>query len=480
MKAPKGFKFLGEPLRKYQWEAFVEGIERKWYGLFFKPGLGKTATAIQIARYKIQFDKVNRVLVVCPSNVMYNWLSEIEHWSEYKGLVLHGTHDERIELIKSIKKLDKDYKFFIINYEALHPFQEYLLQNSFQMVIFDESSRYIRNLSAKRTVMSIVLADRAKHKLILTGTPIANSPLDLWTQVRVLDGGDMLGWSFYHFRRKYFYPIKIGKRWNKWIIRDQYKDYFKDVVQKIGMVVDKTELDLPKQLKHEILIEPDEGFYRDYKKLRSEIEVELETSQGASTVEITHVLSLIIKLRQFTAGFIKDDNDEFVRLKDTPKLDMAVEKIDEIVNSGSSVVVWCVYRKSIEMIGDELDKKGIKYITLTGKDQGQKKYQKWRKFQKSKNIKVFIGQIQMGLGIELFKEKDIADAYQYTIFYELDWIPDSLEQSMDRIHRLGQTATCIYYFLIVKDTIDEKIYNTVISKKSVADEIVRRGWKWVL
>ena len=104
------------------------------------------------------------------------------------------------------------------------------------------------------------------------------------------------------------------------------------------------------------------------------------------------------------------------------------------------------------------------------------KFAKWKTFQQSKDVNVFIGQIASGgIGIELFKLDSLETKSQHMIFYENTWSLDVREQAMGRIHRIGQKSTCIYHDITIKDTIDVKMLDVLKTNKSVADAIIEKG-----
>ena len=199
---PKGFKFVGMPPFRHQVVTLLFGIYYKDLAIFSTMGTGKTRCAIDIARYWMQEGEVGKILVVSPSSVLGNWKDEVELFSEYAATVLHHPNRQaRIALFK------KSTEFYVINYEALFRFQKQIRKLNPEMIIFDESAR-IANPSAKQTKAAMEIAGETKYRLILNGTPIANRPLDLWSQFYCLDFGETLGKKYINFRRRFFTAIK--------------------------------------------------------------------------------------------------------------------------------------------------------------------------------------------------------------------------------------------------------------------------------
>lgn len=472
IKLPKGFKLVGYPFKDYQYKAFLFCIERHNSGLLLFLGSGKTRIAIDVARYRFQFQKAKKALIVCPVSVLYHWQEEIENYSEYDSVVLYGTKEERLE------KLKEDKKFYIINYEALRIFLPELIQLKPDIVIADESARYIKNAKTKRTIALTKIADRAKFKQIITATPIPNFPMEVWPQFRMLDGGETFSTNFFRFRNCFFRQERYSG-WSKWILKKEKAGLFGRMIYSACIRVKREEAKKDKILSEYKKLEiPLKGELKNtYNKVKEQTISDIETAQSMETLTVENILTRLLRLQQITSGFIKNKEGKEKKLKHTPKLDALLDNVESILEAEESVIIWCRFIFSITMIADELSKRNISYTTMYGKDTGKKKYNKWRSFQKSKTINVFIGQIESGgVGIQLFKtskQKDVK--YQHMIFYENVWSLDTREQATGRIERTGQTAICRFMDLIVKDSIDERITKAIKQKKEVADLILEKG-----
>ena len=411
---------------------------------------------------------MKHILVVCPTTVILNWKIQIKRFSGYDALDLHAAREERLRRLGLI-----DYNFYIINYEALPLFIMELFKLKFDMIIFDESARYIRNIRAKRTKSAILLSDKAKYKLILTGTPIANRPLDIWSQFRVLDGGETFGSNFYSYRSKYFYKINIG-RWPKWIVKKQSIPLLQSSIYENCIRFTRDVLDNAPERVYDTLIVPINNIEKDYNDVKVKVMSEIETMKGTVNLQINNILTKLLRLQQVTSGFIKNESGVEVMLTHTPKLDALIEEVESIVDSDESVVVWCRFLFSIKMIANKLKEKKIKSITMQGSDKD--KYAKWKGFQKSRDIDVFIGQVSAGsVGIELFKLEEENAEFQHMIFYEYTWTLDDIEQAKGRIDRIGQKSKCRYLTLYVEKTIDETMLEVIRDRKKIVDLIIERG-----
>jgi SNF2 family DNA or RNA helicase len=460
----------------------VYGISRPYAGILLDVGLGKTYVSINIARYWIQQGEAKKVLVVCPTSILTNWQNQIKQFSEYDSNILHNTNrKDRIHLIENSKSV-----FDLINYEGLQPYIKHLAKKQYDLIIFDESARYIKSPTAQRTKTSYTLARQAKFIYLLTGTIIENRPKDIWSQFWVMDDGKTFSSSYYAFLNYYFkkkkgykYVIdpktkkRVQRSWTTWeiekgkfpIMRDRL---FQNCIQKRKREV---LTDLPEIIRREIPI-PLEGKLREiYTKVQDQVLKEINTIIiENSNLKINNILTKLIRLQQITAGFIKNDKGEEVELSETPKLDALIEELESLVDAGDSAIVFCRFKKSISMIEDRLNKNKIKCITMTGEDKD--KYSKWKGFQTS-DVPVFVGQIKAGgIGIELFKIDGDSTKNQHMIYYEKDWVKGVEEQADGRIDRIGQKSTVIYTDIYIEKTIDTKILEVVKYNKKVSDVIL--------
>jgi len=493
MKLPKGFPIIGTELYPYQITSAVFGMKRDNIGLLLDLGLGKTLVSITIARYRLQKSNARKVLVVSPTSILQKWKKEIERFSEYPALVIRTSNrDERL-----YRALNEDFPFHIINHDSLFPLlrdvgalredltkrgKRGVFENEidnikllkYDVIIFDESSKFLKNFKTNRTLAAILLARFAKYKMILTGTLIGNKPFDIWPQFKILDGGKAFMNNPYSFRARFFKKQTVG-RFTKYVLDPTFISYFNKKIYEICIKFNKEEVleFLPDKIYDEVPIELEGDFKEAYISLQKETYAEIETELGATTVNIINILSKLTKLRQATSGFVKNTDGKEAALLHRPKFDWLLEEIDSIIEYEESVIIWCIYRFTIAMIQSELDKRHIQYITLTGDDKD--KDAKWSKFQQT-SIPVFIGQIQTGdVGIDLFKINDVdITKKQNMILYDRVWTVDSAYQTRGRIDRIGQKQVCRFVEPYIENTIDVKMMNAVKENKSVADMIMKQ------
>lgn len=474
MKLPNGLKLLSEPRGQYQTDTISYGVITKNPALLLCLGSGKTFCALNICRYRIKFNRVKKVMIICPSSITKKWEREVHKFTEHKCIILHDEiRQNRIDKIKYFNR--SNIKFGIINYEGLHPFYEELSKIKIDYIVADESARFIKNPHTQRSITSVWLGDTARYRCILTGTLIANKPLDIWTQYRFLDKGKTFGTNYYAWRGYFFRKLDFGQ-YKKWVIKkDKIGELNKRIYQNaIRFETKDIFKDLPEANSVLIELEMNKYLRKIYEKIKHKIRSEIETEGGITTLNIPHIFTKLIRLQQTTSGYIKDEFNKLENLKEFPKIDAIIEEIESIVEQYESVILWCRFRHTINLLSRRL--KNTKHIVMTGDDNSTEKDKKWSKFQKSKTVNVFIGQIEAGgIGIELFKLNS-DDEYQHMIFVENTFVLDHREQAIGRSYgRIGQNSKVRIIDFIFKDTIDEKIYNTIVENKKLADEILKQG-----
>lgn len=464
LKIPKGYEFKEKPFR-HQVVTFMYGLHHKDLAILSTMGTGKTFCAITIADYWMQVGQAQKALVVCPTSVLTNWRDEVHAFSDRKAIVLHDP-----VRAKRLALFNKQADFYIINFEATIRFTKQLLKLNSDIVIFDESSR-IANHKAKQTRACFEIAGLAKYRYILNGTPIANKPIDLWSQFYALDFGESLEEDFEVFRTRYFesIPMRIeGKYFNVYRISDRQS------LEEIAERVDKKSIrylkeecikDMPEKsyIRREVRLA--KGAEKLYKEMYDYAVLEVKNLGQNITAEI--MLTKFVKALQITSGYIKTDEGDFITMKHNPKLDELKRIIEEVVPE-SAVVVWCKYLHTIKLIQEMLDKMRIDYLTIKGDVQDKSAVAKIFQESSIEDFPIIICQIRSGgIGINLHKAS-------YAVFVENEWRLQDRYQAEDRIHRIGQKNACTYIDLVVKDTIDEQVLDSIKKNKDVAEYILSK------
>jgi len=450
---------------EHQLEVFENIKDLEYFALFWEMGTGKTKEAIDFLRYKCyKENKVLKTLVICPKIATYNWLNEFKIHSAIHNYadVLEGSKKQRLEILHN-----KNKKIFIINFEGIVTVYKELLQR-WDLIIVDESQR-IKNYKAQQSRAVVQLSTMSRFRLILSGTPILNSPIDIFNQYLFLDHGKTFGTNFFSFRNYFFSrtDIKIGngRSFPKFSLK---KWLFDEVHRKIMSIADnkmkKDCLDLPDKVYQVLNLEMTAEQIKAYDDMKKDLITLYKESMDFAMVAST-AATKIIRLRQISSGYLKmDETGEEIPLAKNPKL-LVVKELLEDLSIKHKVIIWCCFRHDIFMLTKELSKYNPAVIFGDTKD----RYGQQTKFDKDDSCRVMIANPQSaGLAINLV----VAD---YAIYFSQGFDLEHRAQSEDRCHRSGSEIhdKITYIDLVFPKTVDEVILNALRSKKKMAGSLIK-------
>jgi SNF2 family DNA or RNA helicase len=441
-------------LFKHQTEGFERFKDQPYGGLFFEPGLGKTLTALKIIDRRVAADPSYRTLVVVPATLIENWHDEIKKHTDMTCELLVGSRAKRE------KALFAPANIYIINYEGARVITDALISRRFNCIICDESQA-LKDPQSLQSKACFRIACSVPHRIIMTGTPILNSPLDVFGQMRCLSV-DIWGMSYYRFRAMY---AIMGGFLNKMVLKYINMDRFKRRVQQYATIKTKAEcLDLPDRLYEVAYVDLPEAQSKMYKDLRDEFVSQFKDTIVSAPV----VLTRLIRFSQITAGFYKDVKGEEHAFEKNPKAEWLVQWLKE---NQKKAVVFCRFRKEISDLEDRLTREGIKHTGINGSVPVDERISLVKKFNTDPDTQVFIGQLDVaGQGINLI-------GASYVIFLSNSYSYGDREQAECRIHRIGQTQNCTYIDVICRGTVDQHVLRALSKKQSLASmltgELVR-------
>lgn len=419
-------------------------------------GTGKTLITIAVAGALYRERKINRLLIVAPKSIVGVWREEFEKFAgfDFTLCVLEGDGRRKADTVRNMT--GSSLQIVVVNYESAWRLETELKKWQPDMIVCDEASK-IKNAQAKQSKALHNLGRGRRYKAILTGTPISNSPLDLFSQYKFLDDS-VFGLSYYQFRAKY---AVIGGYQNHQIIGYRNLPELMEKAHNIAFRIKiEDAVELPDKIDESRMIELEPKAQEIYRGIDRESYAQL--IQGEITT--TNVLTRLLRLSQCTGGFIRDDADGFVQQVSAAKLDALEDILDASLNEEKKVVVFAQYLPELNAIEKLLKSKKIGYSLISGavKD----RMEQVRRFQEDSEVKVFIGQLATtGMGLTL-------TAATVAVFYSLSFSYENYKQSRARIHRIGQTKKCLYIHLIAKDTVDEKVMAALQHKGDVARFII--------
>ena len=425
--------------------------------LLMEMGTGKTLTSIGIAGALYQFGMIKRILVVAPLSIVGVWAQEFDTFADYPFTltVLKGTSTQKAEQLKKLEAMP-GLQIVVVNYESAWRIEKALLSFNADLIIADEAHK----LKEARTSQSKAMhhfGDKARYKLLLTGTVITNRELDVFSQYRFLNRR-VFGDSFYAFRNRYFDMVGYGNHTPRF--RSHMLDDFLNRMHSIAFRVTKAEcLDLPEITEETRTIELEPKAKKIYKELEKQSYTELSGSE----VSAVNVLTKLLRLSQVTGGHLTDDEGD-TNLVSTAKLSALADILESALAEDKKLVVMARFVPELNDIQTLLENLGIGYASVRGgvKDRAEE----IRRFQEDKDCRVFIGQIAAaGLGITL-------TAASTMVFYSLDYSMSNFEQAKARIHRVSQKHPCHYIYLVAKGTVDTKILRALRHKVDLARTLV--------
>ncbi len=457
----------------YHWGLRFTGLLLAW-----DPGTGKTRASIDLTRgwydigavrpmQQVWVPEANRwgvrggVLIVTKASMVRTWASEFMQWQGMTALEISG------ESAAKYRKAATPAHAHVVNYESLHC----VLHNQYDAIVADESHALAHG-SSQQTERVLQLSLHARRRLALTGTPVSNSLESVFYQMLFVDGGRSLGPSKTKFLTEYF---KTEDREHKGAPKSFPKEgavqAVSECMARCTYFLKKEEAikDLPPKTHTPLYIEMATDQARYYEALKTEYLVYIQDSQ----VSIQQAASRMMKLRQVAQGFVLDDKGEpknFSSAKVDALMDMLRNKL-----AGRKVVVWAVFTHEINMLCQRLMQEQIGFVRLDGTVTSKKTRDAGLKlWNDNPQVSVFIGQIQMGVGITLHANECFVPCYD-CVYLGIDYSFINWTQSQDRIHRIGQKFACSYTYLLTSDGVDRNIYSSLRAKASTSNAVYKAG-----
>lgn len=455
----------------HQEKALREAYYKNEFALFFEPGTGKSLTSILIARSWMHREKKGmRILVVSPLITLENWRDE---W-------LLGSKLQRpsIGIAEGPKRdnvfCDPNIIVAITGYETMRMESSVkciLRYYRPKIVIFDESHR-VKNAASKQAKGAFAVAKEATHRLILTGTPILNSAMDLFMQYKILDLGKTFGTNFLVFRNTYFYDknahIPRYRHWPDWAMRTTGIDTINGKIASSSMFVKKEEcLDLPPLVKRKVPVDLNNEQADLYLQMSRDLIATVD--QGVATAEL--VLTKLLRLLQILCGFVplEGTDENYILSKAANPRDIALHEILEDVLPTGKVIIWSTFKQSYESIRKVLRRfNNLQWVELHGEIPQDEKFANIRRFNFDPEVKVCIGHPGSGgIGVNL-------TAANHMIFYNRMWNLEYDIQAESRNYRGGSEihTKITRWDIFAPNTIDEEIMQILVNKMELSDKIL--------
>lgn len=442
-------KRLRADMRAYQ----VEGLKFLAYTASLKlgailaddMGLGKTLQALAWMEHLREVEGPAPCLVVCPASVVYNWQREAEKFVPGSTILLLTSGEARHALRKEIPGHD----LIITNYALLRRDLEELRSFDFRAIVLDEA-QYIKTPDSQ--VARAAKQLRASHRLALTGTPLENRLLDLWS-ISDFAAPGYLG-SRTHFTETYDLPDQphrrrlLTARLRPLLLRRLKREVAPDLPDRIEERQDCELTDGQRLL-----------YVAELKQARNMVtEFDEKNTLGQKKI---HVLAALTRLREICCHpALVGGRDDIGSGKTSALIDL----LEPLIAEGHKVLVFSQFVRMLKILEGELTTRSIPYHLLTG--QTTKREQVVQAFQEDPRASVFLLSLKAaGTGLNL-------TAASYVVLYDPWWNPAVEAQAIDRTHRIGQDRTVITYRLVAKNTVEDKIYQLQQQKASMVKDIL--------
>lgn len=426
-----------EPL-SHQIEAieFIRG--RKNIPLFDEQGLGKSKIVIDALCCDLHDDVVDSVLIVCKKGLLDTWQKEVSKHSHLQSTVLRGSKRLRGRSFMHFNH------FYLIGYETfiseLERIQRFLTLRRFAIVL-DESQK-IKNPDSQVTQAIFRIRESAIKRIIITGTPIANRPEDLWSQFYFLDGGKTLGTDFRSFKKEFGTTLKAETTLKKY---EPKMAILRDRVAQVAMRRTKDILELPEKVYRDEFITLSSSERQMYERAKTDLLIEIKDVDGKTIAQrIDNYLVKLLRLTQIASNAALVD-DSYM---ETPAKLLALDTmLKGIVAAGEKAIVWTSFRKNIRSVRRRYKEYGA--LMLFGDIPIEERTKVVEKFMSQDKHKVLVANPSAA------KEGLTLTSANHAIYLDRTFKMDDYIQSQDRIHRIGQKKKCNIVRLIADDTIDE-------------------------
>ena len=416
-------------------------------------GAGKTIQSVISALES----GAKKILIVCPTAVKINWQREISYFGCDDSTIISG------------KKWDDSAKFTIINFDILKNFHtvpgdkikeedicwdnQNLVKSDFDLVIIDEAHKLKDHKSIRGSIMKDLCVNYGKKKVwLLSGTPVANRPMDYYNLLKLIGSPIADNWKHYVIRycegKQITTTLKNGYKKKIWLTNG---------ASNLEELFIKTKNVYLRRMKSEIGDMPEKTIIPAYRKLTTKQRSEYEDLWGEYLIERKRKKKSGEPDRALVElGLLR----KYIAMQSIPH---TIELVEDMIEQGNKAIIFTNYTEELQTLVSHF---GNRCVFHFGEMNDRTKQNSIDKFQKNDKVEVFIGNIMSaGVGITLTKAT-------YVVFNSFDWVPGNNEQAEDRAYRLGQKNNVTVYYQLFEDTVSMTMWQTLHRKKKVIDIIM--------
>lgn len=415
-------------------------------------GLGKTIQVIYYIKQMLKDSPTSKFLIVVPTSLAYNWEHEFDIFaSQIKKAICIGSKEKRKHILKDLNKIN----VIITTYGLLREDEEIYENLNFNTMIIDEAQNIKNNHAG---ITKVVKSIKAETKFALTGTPLENSILELWSIFDFIMPGYLANLT--KFQSKY--KIKdfdedseilikgLSKQINPFILRRKKSDVVKELPEKL---INDIYIDLKDEQK--------KLYVAELNRVKEEMD-KIIKEEGMNKARFL-ILQLLTKLRQICI----DPSIVYDNYSDgSNKIEQLENIVSEYTKNNHKVLIFSSFKTALNIVKEKLNNAKIKTYMIDGSVPAKTRIEMVDNFNENDDIKVFLIMLKSGgTGLNLAS----ADV---VIHLDLWWNPQAENQATDRAHRIGQTNTVEVIHLITKGTIEEKILELQNKKRILSDKLI--------
>lgn len=411
-------------------------------------GLGKTFQASAFLQYQlIQKNEKKPTLIILPSTLIFNWQHELKRFSKDFKILVHAGPGR----LKTFTGISKFFNVVLVSFQTLARDVSIFEKENFSTIIVDEA----HNLKNPGTVTYKAIQKlKGDRVFLLTGTPMQNSPVDLWALSELCNPGLLTKKIKPQTIQKADNPTKFTEKLN--LLQSLVKPFI------LRRTKQNVLSELPEKTISTVFCRMSEEQELEYLAYNQAIAGEMSDialiSPAARNVKI---LKALTKLRQLA------NHPRLIGLGENSKsgkFELVTEKLNEVLSEGHKVLIFSSFVKHLEIFTDYMVKENLKFSLLTGQTKDREKQVEQFKTEQDRNV-FFISLKAGGVGLNLTEAS-------YVFLLDPWWNPAAESQAMDRVHRIGQKNPVTVYKFITSNTVEEKIVQLQNQKQTIADQLL--------
>ena len=431
----------------------------EYSAIFHEQGLGKTKIAIDLALTWVREGIVDSILMVTKKALVENWKSEIQFHSQLRPQVIG--QDRKLNFYS----FNSPSRIYILHYEACISERGRLLlfQKTRRLAIICDEAQKFKNPDSALAQCMFALAQGFRRRVVMTGTPVANRPYDIWALIFFLDKGRALGTDFESFKSQHDLPRQEDGDAKQ---VEQFAHLLSDVFEKVRSFSVRTtkqnaNLSLPTKEFRAIRTSFEKNQRTLYTKYRDELQAEITQDGDVRVDNADDILKRLLRLVQVASNPVTIDES----YAEVPGKMRELERIlNEEVRPTEKAIVWTSFTDNADYLRQKLIGRGA--TVVHGKMSIERRNESINRFKNDAECRILVatpGAAKEGLTLTVAN---------HAIFYDRSFSLDDYLQAQDRIHRISQSRSCYIYNLIMENSVDEWV-DVLLGAKHLAAQLTQ-------